>query len=78
MTTIASQCMACARLNSDGERCEAFPWAIPNDILVNRIDHREPVAGDNGLQFVAREGKQHPFITLPGGKPDITERGTDG
>lgn len=29
---------------------------IPNAIMLNRVDHRQPYDGDNGLQFVPRDG----------------------
>ncbi len=31
--------------------CDAFPGGIPDDILCSRVDHREPVAGDNGVRW---------------------------
>lgn len=34
-----------------GLTCDAFPAGIPDDILTGELDHREPVAGDNGLQY---------------------------
>ena len=31
--------------------CDAYPKGIPDEILDNDVDHREPVAGDKGLRF---------------------------
>lgn len=38
-----------------GLYCAAFPDGdgIPDDILNNKVDHRQPVEGDNGIQFHA-------------------------
>ena len=47
-------CLYCKRFNEDEMKklcCEAFPDKIPNDIIMNRTDHRHPVQGDQGLQF---------------------------
>jgi hypothetical protein len=56
MTTIpAPICMYCARYHRDhrglGLHCDAFPGGIPDAIIRSRVDHRQPVAGDHGLQF---------------------------
>ncbi|MFZ0789550.1 MAG: 2'-5' RNA ligase family protein [Chromatiaceae bacterium] len=70
-----SQCGTCQRLRSPfapeatgqtGPWCEAFPTGIPEAIYDNTTDHRQPVEGDHGLQWVAREGATYPTIYLPG------------
>lgn len=50
-------CLGCRRFHHDrdGLTCEAFPDEIPVKILANQADHREPYAGDRGLQFVPRD-----------------------
>jgi hypothetical protein len=35
-------------------RCLAFPDGIPNDILENLADHRNPYAGDGDIRFSAK------------------------
>lgn len=32
-------------------RCKAFPTGIPAEILKGYDDHRQPVRGDNGIQY---------------------------
>jgi hypothetical protein len=68
-----SQCGTCQRLRSPfseeatdqtGPWCEAFPQAIPSEIYDNTVDHRQPVQGDHGLQWIAREGATYPTIYL--------------
>ena len=36
-----------------GYRCDAFPAGIPQGIIDGEVDHREPVAGDRGIRFLA-------------------------
>jgi len=43
-------CLWCTHFNRDYS-CSAFPEGIPNDILFKFVDHRKPVAGDNGIRF---------------------------
>ena len=31
--------------------CDAFPQRIPDAILESKVDHRQPVEGDHGIQF---------------------------
>ena len=71
-----SQCGACQRLRGpfsdgapeglDGPWCAAFPEGIPADIFDNRVDHRNPVEGDHGLQWLARDGAKYPKTFLSG------------
>lgn len=52
-------CVNCIRLRPAmygkwGLFCSAFPNGIPDDIIASRVDHRKPVDGDHGLQFLAK------------------------
>lgn len=52
-------CVDCKRLRPAvygkwGMFCDAFPDGIPEDIIKSRVDHRQPVDGDHGLQFLAK------------------------
>jgi len=55
-TRLPALCWACER-RTEGERarCEAFPDGIPFEIIALAGDHREPVDGDHGRQFVQAE-----------------------
>jgi len=56
------QCSFCTRLHDESSpgnpTCDAFPDGIPQEILLNELDHREPHPDDNGLQidFGSRSG----------------------
>ena len=57
--TIIPQCLECVHITArrgDGMTCEAFPapGRIPNAILLNEHDHREPFEGDHGVRFEAK------------------------
>jgi hypothetical protein len=46
-----SQCAHCKHKSEDGEACAAFPEGIPDEILLNQHDHRDPFPGDHGIRF---------------------------
>lgn len=50
-----SQCAFCKHADSEGG-CKAFGEKIPDVILLNQFDHREPYEGDNGIRFEPVEG----------------------
>jgi hypothetical protein len=50
------QCINCSHFDLESieaMRCRAFPGGIPEDILRNSCDHREPYPGDNGFRYKA-------------------------
>jgi len=53
-----SSCAFCQHKHAGAATCEAFPDGIPDDILLMKNDHHEPVEGDHGIQFAPREWRQ--------------------
>jgi hypothetical protein len=47
-----SQCVECRHKHLTGPSCTALPHAIPEAILLNQHDHRQPFPGDYGITFV--------------------------
>lgn len=71
-TTLAPYCLSCKHLTSEGAglsseafRCEAFPDGVPMKILTWEVDHREPVEGDQGIQFEQNPEMPEPPFELP-------------
>lgn len=58
------QCLACVRLHplkfNQQPTCDAFPAGIPDEVFDNERDHRQPIEGDNGLQFLVKPGDEFP------------------
>lgn len=62
-----SQCATCARLRTPFPAppvCEAFPDGIPDEVYHNGVDHRQPIAGDHGLQWTSN-GEEFPEWAFP-------------
>ena len=43
-------CIKCSRYNLS-RTCDAFTLEIPDVIWLGESNHKEPIEGDNGLQF---------------------------
>jgi hypothetical protein len=41
--------------------CRAFPGGVPSMVLVNKVDHRKPIEGDNGLLWTPIHNEKHPI-----------------
>lgn len=66
MITDPVQCTRCQHFDpsAPGYHCAAFPDypGIPRQIIDMMIDHRQPYAGDRGIQWEPNEpGVKHPF-----------------
>lgn len=71
------QCLSCAHWTSPLDRaghtaepttqtCAAFTAGIPDDVWWNRVDHREPVDGDNGVRWESLDGAEFPDWAMSG------------
>lgn len=55
------QCHHCRRLDTKKTvnlikyYCEAYPKGVPDEIILNNVDHRKPFKGDNGILFLRRK-----------------------
>lgn len=64
MSTIIPQCFDCRHFDEDWAigtdspyyKCRAFE-KIPDKILLNEHDHKEPYPGDNGIRFEPKDKK---------------------
>lgn len=67
------QCLTCKRFMSplrlaggdlaDPPHCAAFPDGIPQAVLDNKVDHRDPVDGDRGVRWESN-GEPYPEWAL--------------
>ncbi len=46
-----AQCSDCLNWNKGTPTCKAYPNGIPREILTNKVDHKNPYKGDNGIHF---------------------------
>ncbi len=63
-TRLMSQCHMCEHfrppLGGGEETCAAFPDGGPQDLLWNRVDHRDAVSGDHGITWKSHNGADFP------------------
>lgn len=64
VTQDVSQCSTCAHFRSwvvtgTTTYCAAFPAGMPDTVWSNTVDHRQPVDGDNGVQWESN-GESYP------------------
>ena len=46
-----SQCIDCKYKHIGYGTCDAFPESIPDEILENKHDHKNPYPGDNDIRY---------------------------
>lgn len=51
MTPLAPMCVSCRRYTPADQTCAAFPDGVPQTVLESKVDHRQPMEGDHGLQW---------------------------
>ena len=68
-TLSISQCVYCAHKHAGAAACNAFPGGIPDAILRNVADHRQPFPGDNGIRFSKRDD----LPAMPGEEPPAVD-----
>jgi hypothetical protein len=45
-------CLVCRHFHHlPGRTCDAFPEGVPDEVFLRKIEHRQPVPGDHGIQF---------------------------
>ena len=56
-SVLPPMCGGCNHLDTSSDlplldpKCAAFPAGIPNEILLSKVDHRHPYAGDGDIRF---------------------------
>ncbi len=58
MTIVIPQCFDCRHFER-GFTCAAYPTGIPQEILINELDHRFPLEADHDIQFAPLPGEEH-------------------
>ena len=53
-TVTSPQCHSCKHYYKGTLTCAAYPDEIPIDIRAGRVDHKKPVAGDDGIHWEAK------------------------
>lgn len=49
-------CTFCRHAGEEKRKCKAFPNEIPLEIWNGKNDHKQPVNGDNGIQYEPKAG----------------------
>jgi hypothetical protein len=64
-------CMGCKHFKISPQYmcCGAFPKGIPITIILNSLDHRFPAAGDNGVRYETKGGREYGLAVGPQVQP---------
>jgi hypothetical protein len=61
--TVFPQCFSCRHFRPVEDdkpySCDAFPEAIPDQIIDGQHDHLKPYAGDHGIRYEPKPGAAH-------------------